>query len=196
MARLLITLPTFVAFIALAPAAPVPPAQKPVLYYPTSVGAKRVYEWGGNNRTEQVTAVDEKDGKTIVTVGVLVDEKVTPYCKILVSDKGLFFGVDGLEETKFPYPMLKLPAKAGDRWDWEVAEVARKVICTVGAVEEVEVPAGKFQTIRVESEAPVGKTGTQKTTQWYAPNMGWVKMVTRAGNAEETRVLKSFTLGK
>ncbi|MBP3955678.1 hypothetical protein J8F10_10335 [Gemmata sp. G18] len=162
MTRLFITLFVFVTLVALAPAAPVPPAQKPALYYPTSVGAKWVYEWGGSDRTEQVTAVDEKDGKTVVTIGVLVGEKTRPYRKILVSEKGVFFGTIGLEETKFPYPMLKLPAKAGDRWDWEVTEGGRKVVCIVGAVEEVEVPTGKFHTVRFESETPVGGPGPRK----------------------------------
>ncbi|MDY3553671.1 hypothetical protein R5W24_002776 [Gemmata sp. JC717] len=178
-------------------AAPVPPAaQKPVRYYPTTVGAKWVYEWGGADRIEEVTAVDEKDGQAVVTVGVLVDKKFTPYCKVLVSDRGLFFGTGGLEEKTFPNALLKLPAKPGSRWDWEVREVGRKVVCTVGPTEDVEVPAGKFRAVRVESEVPVGKDLTQTTTTWYAPEVGWVKMVSRVGGAEETKALKSFAPGK
>jgi len=122
MGRLSVLALALVTMAAAGVAAPVPTAaQKPVLYYPTAVGAKWVYDWGGVDRVEQVTAVGVKDGKTVVTVGVLVGEKVTPYCKVLVSNQGLFFGTDGLEERKFPHALLKLPAKSGDQWDWEVA---------------------------------------------------------------------------
>jgi len=70
------------------------------------------------------------------------------------------------------------------------------VVRTVGMIEDVEVPAGKFHAVRVESEEPVGKELTQKTTTWYAPGVGWVKMVLQFGDAKEVKVLKSFAPGK
>jgi hypothetical protein len=155
-----------------------------------------VYDWGnGAERVEQVTAAEVKDGDTMVTIAVVVGDKVTPYSKVLVSAKGLFCGDGGLDVVKFPYPLLKVPAKPKDRWEWEVAG-AGKVVRTVVGAEEVEVPAGKFQAVRVEAEVPIGREATQKTTTWYAPEVGWVKMVTKFGDAEDVKVLKSFTPGK
>ena len=63
-------------------------------------------------------------------------------------------------------------------------------------IEEVEVPAGKFTAIRVESEVSVGSPIPLlrfKLTEWYAPGVGLVKMIGRYDNSVATRVLKSFT---
>ncbi|QJW93187.1 TapB family protein [Frigoriglobus tundricola] len=184
--------------VALAAApAPVPKAaQKPKYYCPTKLGTKWVYKGDNEERIEEVTAVEKKENGVVITVGVLVGEKIVPYSKTLVSDKGLFFGTSGLDEKAFPHCLLKLPSKSGDEWGWEVAEIGRKVTRVTRDGEEVEVPAGKFQTVRVDSEVPIGKQGTQKTTEWYAPEVGLVKSVTRFGGAEDVRTLKSFTPGK
>jgi hypothetical protein len=178
-------------------AAPVPKgAQDPVLYFPTKVGSKWVYQWGKEERVETITATEKSGSDTVVTLGVMVENKPVPYCKLLVSNKGLFFGTGGLQEKTFPHCLLKIPSAKGEKWDWMVTEVNRKATRTAFEEEEVDVPAGKFRTIRVDSEAPVGKDLTQKTKQWYAVGIGWVKLVTKMGDAEEVRVLKSFTPGK
>jgi len=56
-------------------------------------------------------------------------------------------------------------------------------------VDEVEVPAGKFQAIRVELVS--GKT---KSLLWFAPNVGLVKMQTEG--IDRVHVLKEFKAGK
>ncbi|WP_020474616.1 TapB family protein [Zavarzinella formosa] len=61
--------------------------------------------------------------------------------------------------------------------------------------EDVEVPAGKFKTIRLEMKSQVGRVKTE-ATYWYAPNLGLVKMTGMSGNLESVMVLKSFTPGK
>jgi hypothetical protein len=59
------------------------------------------------------------------------------------------------------------------------------------------VPAGKFRTLRVDTEHD-GEKPRLTATAWYAPNVGLVKMVPRsaAGKEEGAFVLKSFTPGK
>jgi hypothetical protein len=64
---------------------------------------------------------------------------------------------------------------------------------TVGKVEEVEVPAGKFQAIRVEEKTDVL---LESATRWYAPGVGLVKAVSTLGKNEQIQVLKSYTCGK
>ena len=54
MGRLSVLALALVTMAAAGVAAPVPTAaQKPVLYYPTAVGAKWVYEWGGVDRVSR-----------------------------------------------------------------------------------------------------------------------------------------------
>jgi hypothetical protein len=59
--------------------------------------------------------------------------------------------------------------------------------------EVVEVPAGKFTAVRVDSV--YSADGEESTmSRWFAPNVGLVKMV--HGGGSRTTVLKSFTPGK
>lgn len=197
MRNMLLFLAVCSLYLATSIAAPVPKeGQDPVLYFPTKIGSKWVYQWGNEERVETITATEKSGTDIVVTLGVLVEGKNAPYCKLLVSKKGLFFGIEGLQEKKFPHCLLKIPSTKDEKWDWMVADVNRKVTRVSCGEEEVEVPAGKFRTIRIESEVPVGKDLTQKTNQWYAIGIGWVKLVTKMGDAKEERVLKSFTPGK
>ncbi|WP_149115340.1 TapB family protein [Limnoglobus roseus] len=60
--------------------------------------------------------------------------------------------------------------------------------------ETIEVPAGTFQAIPVDSSRAVGPPFTGTT--WYAPGIGVVKAVTNFGGRERTTVLKSFSPGR
>jgi hypothetical protein len=95
--------------------------------------------------------------------------------------------------------LLKLPAKAGDTWEWEdrAADAGRrqKIKFKIVGEEEVEVPAGKFKAIRVSEEEEV-RGRTTKHESWYAPDVGLVKRVTQLVVGEGVILLKSFTPGK
>jgi hypothetical protein len=70
------------------------------------------------------------------------------------------------------------------------------VAYTRGKAEEVEVPAGKFEAVRVEGVVDLGTGRTQKSVEWHAVGVGVVKLVVDRGGGEQTTVLKSFTPGK
>jgi hypothetical protein len=182
-----------VPLLALAPAAPVP-KEKPrdEVYYPTTVGTKRVYQYAFGTMTEEVVAVEDTDqGKVVTeTLNSATDLRV----KKLVSKAGLFV-VGRFSDPDRPLPCeLKLPFKPGETWAFDVGSgLGSEWRNTAVADEMVEVPAGKFKAIRVTSETtdPGGRPVT--VTAWYAPGLGVVKAVARG---KTTRVLKSFTLGK
>jgi hypothetical protein len=198
----------FVALLApalcliLAPAAPVPREdQYPVLYFPTKVGTKWVYEDGTDEkiigeRTETITEVEVKADGAIVTIGRPDGEKVLDRRKVYVTLKGLFFNSAGASEAPAFVPWLKLPVSEKERWTQRPLEESEINFAVVGA-EEVSVPAGKYHAVRVER-----KKGHQKFVEWFAPKVGVVKYVlsARVSDHEErvayTSVLKSFTLGK
>jgi hypothetical protein len=197
MRRLAVLVPILVPF-TIAHAAPVPKdADASVLYYATTVGSKWVYQAGKDElRVLEVRAVKEKGGEVTVTVGTVVDGKVTTDQSVLVSSQGVFSAEPA---DKVPNPLLKLPAKPKDKWDWTTAW--GKGTRTIAGAEEVEVPAGKFKAIRVEAELTlfpnvIGRTATIKMTEWYAPSVGPVKRVSRDDRDERTEVLKEFTPGK
>ncbi|QEL17549.1 hypothetical protein [Limnoglobus roseus] len=201
----------------LAVAAPPPMGAKKAdaLYFPTKVGTKRVYEVTFNGTTTEltivVTAVVEKDGVWRVT-----EESDDPTSAVAggksvmtneVSDKGVTLVARGAKDLPKPQPLLKLPAKSGDTWDFDPAPANRSAglqseatTYVVGKEEDVETPAGKFKAVSVESKRKNPKAervaGPVAVTQWYAVGAGKVKAVSKIGDRERTMVLKSFTPAK
>jgi hypothetical protein len=190
-------------------APPMPKDEKPdELYFPVQVGAKRVTALknkfgppmkGGSSQT--VTKVEEKDGKYTVTVEG--DSSAGGFRRkseqvLIVSKDGVFRNktLDGKESPE-PLPLLKLPHKEGATWSEDATQNGRtgpepvKVTFTMGKIEEVEVPAGKYKSIRVDQVIEAGG-GTQKTTYWYAAGVGMVKLEAGGSITE----LTEFTPGK
>jgi hypothetical protein len=144
----------------------------------------------GVDVVEKVLSVEDKDGTKVVIVGQLhTDGKFYPHRERVVSDKGVVQTKD-LYTGDFSSPcvLLKLPHKADQTWD----AAAFKETLVARGPEEVKVPSGTYQAIRVEYI----KQGDDKRkvirTEWYAPRVGIVKL--RTGDIEI--VLKSFTAGK
>jgi len=62
----------------------------------------------------------------------------------------------------------------------------------VAGVEEVEVPAGRFRAVRVEWDRDHPRSPDFRTTIWYAPGVGEVKV---ALDGKPWTVLKAFSPG-
>jgi hypothetical protein len=205
--RLLAAALGLAALVPLAPAAPVPKeADKPPLYFPTRLGDTRVWAWADNvasdsvEFTEVVTEVESKNGTKLITVETTSGKKYRCTDRYSLSEKGLFRLAHDDHRYDRPWCVLKAPYRAGDKWAVDVVNhhgVGVKSTHTIGELEWVEVPAGKFRALRVDTEHD-GETPRLTATSWYAPNVGLVKMVprSRAGKEEGAFVLKSFTPGK
>jgi hypothetical protein len=177
--------------------------EKAALYYPTQVGDTLVYETdvGGKTteHTEIIDRVEEKEGVvTVQTVRVLKDVK-RPVSKIQVSERGVLRVGTQLKDYPTPMTMLKLPAKAGDKWESNIGGAIGNQLHKIVGEEEVKVPAGTYNAIRVEMTVQLpAEAGMRevKQTHWFAPGVGVVKISTNMGGSERVQVLKSFTPGK
>jgi hypothetical protein len=188
--------------LALAAAAIAAPVGKEApgggFYFPTTVGTKWVYQINDKTETvEVITAAEEKDKATRVTVGRERRGEVFTDRVIDVSDKGLAAVAFNLGDLTEPLWLLRLPHAAGNKWEPVMAgKVWGRAIGTAKASgpERIEVPSGAYQAIRVDMEMPYidGHEGTDKRSYWYAPGVGLVKQVADG----KVKVLKSFTLGK
>lgn len=192
----------FPPVLLLALAAPVPKGvEEAKLFYPTKVGDKWTYlftEKGGNAKdktselVEMVTAVEDKDGVKVVTVGRFHDDgKVYTNRTRRVSDRGVWQTEgEGCEPFRTPWVHLKLPHKPGQAWEDD--EHSKDTSLTAHGPEKVKVPAGEYDAIRVEKR----KRGEPKSdpiqTDWYAPRVGIVQV--RSGTL--LIVMKEFTPGK
>lgn len=176
---------------AKAPSAPVPKddGKKTKLYFPITVGAKWVYEGGREEQTEVVTAVEQKPKEQawVVSTGLLNKEgKASPWAEWEVSERGLLLLKDKFGPAAGEQWWLKLPHKAGDKWDL-VSEA--RLHCVALEPKRVKVPAGEFDAVGVELYVGKGVL----LTRWYAPEVGLVKV----GDEKDTMwALKSFTPGK
>jgi hypothetical protein len=182
------------------PAAPIPKDADKRLApcFPTQVGSKWVVVQTNNSdpdesdeseRTLAVTAVEEKNGAKIVTIG--------DNWKVAVSEQGLFEMENSGEKYSPPLCLLKLPSQPGDKWTTHPMFMQAKIDLEnmfVG-LEVVEVPAGKFTALRVDSEfTECGKT--LRIRSWFAPGIGPIKTTMKGPDVDVVVVLKSFAPGK
>ena len=188
-----------VAVLAPAGAAPRPKAPaRPPLYWATAVGTEWVYAYKAGIDTSRVkrtiVGAESRDGGVLVSIDREWDGKTVPDCRVLVS-------ADGLLD-------LPLPGKEADRSHWllkcpvirgQSRELPREgwdpPVCTdvVAGVEEVKVPAGTFEAVRVDTVWTRAGVERGRTSCWYARDVGLVKW-TDYGSFSE--VLVSFKPGK
>jgi hypothetical protein len=189
-------------FVPVVGAAPKPKGDdKPVPYLPTTVGDTRVLEstWNGKSTetTEWVTAIETKGGMTVVSF-TRKEGGPTMY-QYGASADGMFRVSSGELVYDPPYRLLKLPPKEGETWEVESPATpgnpSQKFKYTTGKEEEVEVPAGKFKSVRVEMENVINGV-VLRTTYWHAPGAGMVKIVSHDDKrGDRVQVLKSVTPG-
>ncbi len=201
MARLFAVV-TVVVVLGLAPAAPVPKgADKPLLFFPTKVGTKWVYEQPGSDMTLVVAKVEAADGGALVTVEYVGEGgQSSPIHTVRVGKAGVAFTSEVGEAYTPPWVHLRLPHQAGDKWE----TASTRPLTRAGAVlrihsaatdkgeEEVRVTAGTFRALRVDSEWSIDGAGKQWKREWFAVGVGFVKEEW----AGTTRALKSFTPGR
>jgi hypothetical protein len=177
-----------------APAARLKDRPGPAHYFPTTVGAKWVYQFAKADQTEVVTHVRREGGDVVVSVGYeRPGGEVAPIHTMALRGDGLYM----LDEVGKPYDppvcVLKLPVKVGDRWEGTSSRPDLGKIRYAKEVREVrklQTPAGAFQAVGVDSEFVVGAAeNAPKDRYWYAPDIGLIQI-------EKVRALKSFTPGK
>jgi hypothetical protein len=188
------TLACALLLTAISPAAPVPQhlMKPPTYYFPTKVGTKLEYEEPGRQLTMVVTAVADRGGAKVVTVGRLGnDNTVSPLMTMCVTGTGLYRVERAGRKLDPPELWLQLPAPCDRTWEYPVGDptilprpTARHAV--VGT-EDVTVPAGTFRCIGVQCYQH-----ERVWTHWYAPDVGLVK--TEAATWVE--VLKSYTPGR
>lgn len=190
-AAVLVALP-----LALAAAAPVPTHMIPKneFYYSTTVGVRWVYEYEATKVEHAfvITQVKDQGDTKVVSVGIEELGKIRPYSDVAVSKGGLIQASQHL---------LKLPFQKNLKWNDDTD--LHTIHSTEFAPEEVKVPAGTFQAIKVCTtycyEWAPGRPifngpNPNSETRWYAAGVGLVKRA-NGTRLEGVCVLKSFGLG-
>src|SRR5262245_59321884 len=195
MGRSLFTCVVVVAVLAVSttpcatPGAPVPkhlmPKEEPV-FFPTKVGDRTVSVLGGQEIVCVITKAEKVADGVAVTQECEDENGVRTHdVTVIASSKGLKMVAYADRKPVEPIWLLKLPPEANNEWTEHSGAMCHGMSVTRRIIgwQQIEVPAGKFRAIGVQS---------QGTTSWYAPGLGCIKWA----RGDISRELKSFTPGK
>lgn len=166
--------------------------------FPSTVGSTWVYaveskEKTAGRITNKVTKIETIDGQKLIRLESFVKDKVVASEHLaVVSDQGLFrHRINGSEATP-PVLVIKFPLKADETWNTETT-IGQETLTgeSVVGFEEVEVPAGKYQTVRVKTNAKAGAQEIESTI-WYAEGVGMVRQSFTLGDNTFSLKLEKF----
>jgi hypothetical protein len=117
--------------------------------------------------------------------------------QVLVADDGVYKASGAGKTIEPPLRILKANARKGDSWECDSqSENAQLKGTFVADVEEVQVPAGQFQTLVVRGrDFQVGGQRMQ-VAYWFAPKVGIVKQHVQVGNHEVVLELEKYEPGR
>jgi hypothetical protein len=205
MVRVLLGLVGFTALVLAGCAAPVGPADPPGVSQPgpkASVppewrpGDQWVYSWttGSNSGTKTVEVMEIREINTVSFYLVKVGEAEQFWTKDLQWAASMR---DGKVQVRMvpPQPWFVWPLESGRRWTHRGAyedaggKSARNDSFSVVGAEVVEVPAGRFNAVKV-----VRETDSRDSDQyWYVPEVRfYVKWVGRRGGEQFEESLREY----
>jgi len=159
-------------------------------YFPTEIKKTLLYNSSFGDLELKVTK--EKN----VHLFSYDSEKFKYRQKLFVNDNGLFVNETYqkiklllfiTKEGNYVYdkPLLRIPfpVKVGQEWTWDGKEFVNDETHTVNIkgkaskFETITLPAGKFETLKVETTLETSNGTKNLLTEWYAKDLGMVKML-------------------
>jgi hypothetical protein len=196
--------PLLRAVVLLATVLCVVPAQsedtaKQVDYYPLALGNQWVYrtevngDRGYPSMMSKVGRIDQVNGQPEARIDCIISGETIVSEYYVSTDKGILHYGCPPDSFDPPVFMLRYPIKVGDSWNdtRKVALGTATFAYRVEKVEEIEVPAGKFNAVKVDSTTKIKNTSL-KCSFWFADGVGLVKFVVHAPNREVTQELEKF----
>jgi hypothetical protein len=158
-------------------------------YFPTELKKKLIYDSSFGDLELKVTKEKE-------IYLFSYDSNTFKYRqKLFVNDDGLFVNETYqkiklllfiTKEGKYVYdkPLLRVPfpVQVGQEWSWNGNEFINDETHTVNLkakaakYETITTPAGKFETLKVETTLETSQGTKNNLTEWYAKDLGMVKM--------------------
>lgn len=174
-------------------------------YYPLNAGNKWTYQIESDNipkgsakLVNQIAKIEKIDNVSLARLETTAKERIAATEHLSVNEKGIFrHRYNGVEITP-PICLLKFPIKKNDSWKTESVTGKEKVkMACKSDEEEIEVPAGKFKTVKVVLDAEVVDAGIiVSTTYWFASRTGIVKQHVNINGMQFSILLEKFDEGK
>lgn len=150
-------------------------------YYPTQIGNEWLYRRtvAGNESDFKITIAKTEAFDKVQWVlladhlkGKLVDRE-----HVRQDEKGVYFhNFNSGSKVTPPIMVLKYPIKPGTTWGgmFAINREQKGSYLAESSEETIDVPAGKFQTVRVEMKVELAG-GKHKVNYWFSENVGMVK---------------------
>jgi len=153
-------------------------------YFPLKAGSRWTYE-NGEGREEVKTVGEKKEisGKEYWSISNAVPGLASKPTLVAVRPTGVYFYG---EHNQVEVQWLPLPCKPGDKWKFSAP--AGNVDSEAVAVEQVNVPAGKYTCLKVKSTI-AASAGSLEITTWYALGVGEVQSEVVFKEGEDTKKL-------
>ena len=177
-----------------------PKSDRPHNYYPMQVGNEWHYRVSvGGNDGEVMTTIARTETIDKVPLALLegyMKDKLIATEHLLQNEAGIYRYRNNGQVVTPPLMLLKYPIKFGAKWGGDIVVGKEKAVYVAESSEEtVEVPAGKFKTVRVDIKLDEGGQ-TAKISYWFCQNIGFVKQTVEAGPVNITMELQKHVLKK
>ena len=174
---------------------------KSIDYYPIEPGNAWDFRVSANGKnvviSTKIEKVEKIDGQSLSLLT----------CSTAPITEHLTKTADGIFRARLndaivspPFCLLKAPMKVGTKWGNEFTAGTdpgrHRYTAEIQAEETVEVPAGKFKTLRVYFDLQDANGQQVKTTYWFAPNVGFVRQQMELPNATILLEMQKFERAK
>lgn len=168
-------------------------------YYPISKGM--FWEYRGNNtlRTVHVLKIIRLKGAPCAVVQTKEKGKGTTVEYVHTNSAGVFVVATGKNYLSSPIPLLKLPLKTDNHWEFKIRPKNRKEVLQarylVEPEETVKVPMGEYTAIPVRGEVYNKGQRVQTLYYWFAKDVGIIKQQLETQDSSVVYELVSFQDG-
>jgi hypothetical protein len=158
-------------------------------YFPTEIKKTLIYDSSFGDLELKVTKEND------IYIFSYDSEKFKYKQKLFLNDNGLFVNETYqkiklllfiTKEGNYVYnkPLLRVPfpVKIGQEWNWDGKEFINDETHAVNLkgkaskIETITIPAGKFETLKVETTLETSEGTKNILTEWYTIDLGMVKM--------------------
>jgi hypothetical protein len=165
-------------------------------YYPLQAGNQWRFRvtFGENSdkAVARITKIETIGGQSLARLEESVKSRVVAVGHLRQTEKGVFrYRMNDMEISP-PMCLLQYPVKAGARWEGDITVGDSKSKYACEAMQDtVEVPAGKFQAVRVTVRIQ-DKVLPVTITYWFAQDVGIVKQTVEAEKRSIVTELEKF----
>ena len=169
-------------------------APKGAEYFPLKEGSSWTYTAQGKQFVTKVTGTETVDKEKCFVLETRRDKGLVSIELVAVRKDGVYRVRFAGKDVKEPLCFLRFPIKTGENWKFEskIGEQDVKGGFTFGEAKDVQVEAGKYNTVTVTSKDMKIDGQPVTITYYFAEKVGMVKQTIGIGTTTFEMELKKY----